>query len=480
MKHEELVDQNVNVSGAGKVELFDEREKKVLEVPFTNLITDLGLEELRWWQMYGIMVNMPSAIAPSLGDQIWSKLNPRRSDCFQMLWLKDSSLAEGTANEGRAFGQTVGYARRNVYAGADTKLGSFNPTETTVNTDTISWVFDWSTLAANGTFQSLCWAGSGSTEPPPHFAADLLDGKELVGTSAPYIGLFQGFNNGSGSGSSNYYGWGFIELPDGSWLRGPGSGYCYGVSGTRASWRDGVRSFVGASYTTLGMSEYVRGDLACDGTNVYFCNATTVKRITVAEVASPTPTVTTVTTSGWTGMCGIAWDGAYLWIADNATNKVYRTSQPDASGTIEREWTFPNSATENVVSLAWEASSGHLLMTTDAGKLYEMDIDGAVVACWDLYYKTQQHTWYPNAPGNQYSTGNNQPGYVGSTSLGGQMSIEVASNGDWILSPNGYGTYTNYVYQMVPESLGTRAVLAAPVTKSNLQTLKITYSFTFS
>jgi hypothetical protein len=41
------------------------------------------------------------------------------------------------------------------------------------------------------------------------------------------------------------------------------------------------------------------------------------------------------------------------------------------------------------------------------------------------------------------------------------------------------GSYTISVVRLEPHSLGTRTLLASPVTKTNLQTMKITYQFDF-
>ncbi|MED4904131.1 hypothetical protein [Parageobacillus thermoglucosidasius] len=79
---------------------------------------------------------------------------------FNTFWLLDYNKPEDPENERIAPGKVVGYATRYTYSGSDTKRGSINLAESFANAEQIHYVFDFPTHAANGTFQSLIWSSA--------------------------------------------------------------------------------------------------------------------------------------------------------------------------------------------------------------------------------------------------------------------------------------------------------------------------------
>ena len=161
---------NFAVKGKALVELFSERTgKKVLEAETENIINNVlakdsfisGFDSLFGWNQHG---------------------TPRRS-MFQNIVLTNYTGPE----DPDAFyvkGDTIGWAAKmDGYIGADVKRGSINVAESSRDYGEYKLVFDWPTHSGNGTFNSIWWAGVNGYEPQIDFIN--LGSTSIPGTNTP-------------------------------------------------------------------------------------------------------------------------------------------------------------------------------------------------------------------------------------------------------------------------------------------------------
>ncbi|WP_017379733.1 hypothetical protein [Paenisporosarcina sp. TG-14] len=90
---------------------------------------------------------------------------------FRTLMLTDNVKSTDPGNETYVDGKLIGYAQTEVtYVGSDSLLGTINTAETFINNERAKLVFDFPTSAGNGTFQSIYLT------PFPGSVFDLLAG----------------------------------------------------------------------------------------------------------------------------------------------------------------------------------------------------------------------------------------------------------------------------------------------------------------
>lgn len=82
-------------------------------------------------------------------------------ELFSYIYLTDSTKPESSSSE-KILGNIIGYAERNSpYSGTDTRRGTINRTETTLEINNgkirVNFVFDFPTHASNGSFESIYW-----------------------------------------------------------------------------------------------------------------------------------------------------------------------------------------------------------------------------------------------------------------------------------------------------------------------------------
>lgn len=151
-----------SITGHYKVELFNARSgRKVEECEGENLITN-SLN--KYWTLFNYVVS--NCVSQTQYD------NSGQSLPFGNIYLTSSTAAENV-NTNRVLGNVIGWANRsNAYSGTDIYRGTINLAESGfTGAGTIKRVFDWSTHAGNGTFQSLFWTMGNqqtvTTQTPP-------------------------------------------------------------------------------------------------------------------------------------------------------------------------------------------------------------------------------------------------------------------------------------------------------------------------
>ena len=134
--------------GIATVQLFDLAGKKVLESKTENLITDRGMQFLRWSIFAGMLSGYSGTKPPSFANY------------FNYINLLDMVAEEKQEYSLPEVGSVIGYVNIQTYSGGDTKRGTINAQESVFDyTDYLHmhYVFDWPTHAANGTFRMIGW-----------------------------------------------------------------------------------------------------------------------------------------------------------------------------------------------------------------------------------------------------------------------------------------------------------------------------------
>lgn len=162
------------VRGVHTIELFDALTGKLVErVESENFISKVMEELQRQAALFAFLTDDMSVSGAiqyngplydlARYDVVFKNLDMSwivKSMDFPMSWivLTDYDGPEDPENEIIMRGRIIGYADRyNTYVGSDTKRGSLNTAESFVEPQHIHLVYDWPTHAANGTFQSVYW-----------------------------------------------------------------------------------------------------------------------------------------------------------------------------------------------------------------------------------------------------------------------------------------------------------------------------------
>lgn len=424
------------VEGAGKLELF-ERGKLVERLPFTNFVAPEGLIHNRWQVRQDFHENLPGV----------NNADPETTYPFSNVLLTDSAQAEDTG-ETWPLGVPIGWSDKTLYSGADVMRGSPNADECAADLDSVTWVFDWPTHAAVGTIQSVIWC--------PAFA-----GTNSVWTSLRAVTVYS-FNGTSFGASDADSGLGSIAVdPSGDlWV----VGYAIGsFSGTlrvnKLSLVDGSIVITGPSFSALGYSQAsgrpVR--LAVDDTHMFTTQDGVIHKFT-KPVDSATPTKTTIPTPGGeTAISDLAVDNTHLWVS-GGSGTLYRIDK--TTGAIERQF--------NVVMYPGE-TGGSVAYNPVDGLLY---VGG---------YTGSQAVSLNRATIRRYALDGTPIGASGISAMS-SVSALLAIDSAGMLYAAGNGAWSNTlrrVNTLVDGVMGTRARLSAPVIKSSVQTMKLTYTFTF-
>ncbi len=158
----------LQVKGKALIELFNERSgKKVLEAETENVINNVLAKD-------AFISGFDSLIG-------WNSHNQSRNSMFQNIVLTNHTGPED-ADAFYIKGDTIAWAgKMSGYIGADVKRGSINIAESSRDYGEYKFVFDWPTHSGNGTFRSIWWAGVNGYEPTIDF--NYLGSNSISGTN---------------------------------------------------------------------------------------------------------------------------------------------------------------------------------------------------------------------------------------------------------------------------------------------------------
>jgi len=403
------------------LELFDaDTGRKVADSGGENYISPAGLAFARWKTRDAYMNGMST-----IGNQ-----DTAPGDPFRQVYLSDSGATIDTGSD-HPEGAVIGWADKTAYSGSDPYRGGPNVTECEADLDRAKWVFDWSTSAAIGTIKSVGWCYSirapGGTYLPS-FSTDPDDTTPLNGSSMASTLMPSGLVYRGTTGTTQ------PKLIDPVTLANAGD---FGPTPVQVN--AGMVGIKGAAHD--GVSMYVVGAAA----------AATIWKFPL-PTGTGAVTATSITVPGATNLQGIAYDGTMLWVADKGTGKMFRVDK--TTGAIDRQFSI---STDGVCSVSFNPARNTLLLTdgvsspvTLGSYFTEFDLDGNVVG-----------RIVPPASAGVPTTYNIVP-------LGGTAYLFDYYN----------GSFTRLERNDV--KVGSRILLPSPVTKSSLQTMKLTYTFTYS
>lgn len=434
LKTQELVDYPA-VKGFVKLELFDERGKKVDETEGYNYLSPFALDRIK----YGAR----SILFNGMGAPGYQDPNPFQ--CFDEIYLSDSTAAE-VSTSGHPEGTCIGYANKTTYVGTDVYRGSPNMSESLAIPASTSWVFDWPTHAALGNINSVGFR-----------VANGNINWGMPATASNYMWTQWGHSAGCLA---------TMFLPDGR-LIALGYGQSDPMHALTLNSAGAVTASTpwgptGAQIGSLYQSGSVNwvGGATHDGVNMYtvgWRGNSTPGSATVRKFTLPTGTgavtATNVSIAGFTNLVGVVYDGSMIWVADSVQNKVVRVNK--STGAIDRQFT-----TNSPEGLGFDPARNTLWVSSNAVGLREYDFNGTLVT--QTSHTLGVTVGYAGIPVYYWNSPN--------------------SRGDLILHLYGYnnsGTNTINNYNM-EATMGSRIKLASTISKSSLQTLKCTYTFTYA
>lgn len=427
------------VHGAGLVELFDERGRLIERHTFENFVGRVQLEHYRWAARRDFAKSMG---APGISS------DPEPWDPMSHLILSSSGLVESPDTETDPPGSMIGWANKTPYSGVDTLRGTPNYSESLATPTATRWVFDWPTTAGNGTFQSIMWCPAwegGSSFSGALIAKTAVTGQSLwISASTPNLVRTHAV----------------AFEPDGTcWIAptptssGSSYGTCYlGKVDSNFSASPLIVGPTGANLGSIGVPAPTGSavlSMAIAGSDMWVCSGAVMRRFAIPSGGGAPSSLQSLTAPD-ANVWSLSWDGTMLWCAGRSTGKVFRFSATD--GSVDRQWSPPGGQTP--VAVAWDAGRNGVWVVTSVGKLWLCDLDGAVL---------QDHVLSNTVAG-------------GITSLAtGDIGVSPATGK--VFQP--YGGALNTANVLDPAVMGTRSRLGAPITKTNLQSMKITYEFTF-
>jgi hypothetical protein len=476
-----------NIQGHVTAELFDAKTGKLVQREQThNFVSQPAIDFLKQSQR------------SQFTRGIYSLNNSLNQDYFKVdksdgvIVLTDSTSATDPANETHLYGQFIGWANKDNYSGSDSYRGTANGSLSSADDTQCTWVFDWSTSAANGTIGSVGWV------KPAGFYT------EPGSSPATY---FPSWSSVSAS---------YATPQTWTYLTRASSSQSFGSTGnTNISVLDA--SFVQSnSFSVSGQFSNVKG-IAWDTTNNKLWVLGTAGG--VAKVASYTATgtlvdaLTTVTNRSYRAL---AFDGTNLWTLTQSgtTVTVYAINPTDGSDTSNFSYSTSNGyngltwLTESATGIAWEPTKGNLWIRHYSYSNYSGDypqwyglitkIDythdaPAVLRCFTPSGNASatQISLFPASQilGSKSYMGSISSSYniaycdnVANSSLQYFYVLNCSSSLDFdvvdpytFLIPQG-----SNIYQIEADGMGSRALLPAPIAKTNTQTLRITYQMTYS
>lgn len=419
-----------HVRGVGKVELFDARRKtfhrKVEEVPFENFVS---IPQKRYTER--LHRDAFAQVFPSANTDIsWVS-------GISHLCTSTDDRTEDPINEKWPLGLITAWSDRTAYVGAHVLRGGMNVSESLRDRTKIRYVFDWATNTGNGTFRSLQWVPS---------ISDLT-------TVAMHNIWKSTISNENRTQTYAYSGMAWEEM---------------GNSFDRATWN--------AWYA---------------GSNIFS------SRVNV-EATTPITEFTAATVGGNVSDLAFDYTGATaMWLCSDASTSIRKRLKSDGSAVTS--WIGPGGET-GYRSIDFDGTSVWLLGVS--GVVYRCTIAGAIMTSWTpstfaaykigLTVDDEGVVWV----GSDYT-----PRYVeGFTATGTKLAARISNYNEYTTLIKGgidfarttdfndpiigfrHERTSSWQGRLSPTfyPLGARTLLPSSVSKTSLQTMKITYEFQFS
>ena len=386
-----------------------------------NLFTNYGLERFRKYCVAGIGAGFGANayFSENGANDVYPQISGTSWGFLKYLYLTDNEVAV-SANSRRIPGVLTGWADRMAYAGADITKGTINANETILGRDGLKCVFDFATDKANGTHKSVFW-GDQATLATYNARSNY---SPLVSSGAKGL---RGYQN-------------YVQADD---------GYIYGHVETALYKIDPTTCEEIATYT-LPAKPGLNAIFDVYAGNLYFCTSGESTTLYVFTLSDSTNTTKTLPAAAST------WGGAiidgYLYYPYSST-RIYKYDLSAGTG-IYNSITLPD-------------SNGFIVRS--GSDLYYISFSSALLYSYD--YSTNTLTSKFTLPSQYTRSTYNLPGkllyldpltsYVGGT-------------------PNTVWAFMTVDLTILTANMITGRVLDTPITKDNTQTMKVTYTITFS
>lgn len=457
------------IEGQVCLELFDARSGKLQErVEVENYATDVLLSALKWAARYPFAKNN-SAYSPANDagnnfqyDNWTSSPNTSNNSDFAPsipmpngVFLTSASHAIDQPNDRFVRGAVTAWSYLDQYVGSSIFRGTVNTAEGSAQPTKVITVIDWPTNSGNGTINSVYWVG---LTFPTSFAPFAAANPCFTGGNTGFGSFWTHDETGMSSGTSFYI-------------------HDYGL----------VLDADGVSYWTINQNS---------------SSAWVLVKRTLGTGAI----VTTVPAGASGAPMGIAFDGTNWWIFDSGGF----LSKYSSTGTFINQWSYstigmanPSGTNGNSVPMFMD-NSGHLWIGS-AANMYQISLSGTptVITSFAASLAGAGNNncgcYYHDATnGDELWVFNGSYGYVFVYNLSGNLIRQFKPAGEGLSAPpnglaissagvligsfgvNSGGPYGNVCEESSDRQFWARALLPTPVTKSNTQTMKLTYEFDYS
>jgi DNA-binding beta-propeller fold protein YncE len=238
---------------------------------------------------------------------------------------------------------------------------------------------------------------------------------------------------------------------------------------------ENIGELTGTVITSFNSPDYYPYGLAWDGQYLWLTGYSAKK---IYKLDPTDGTVITSFNSPDKYPYGLAWDGQYLWLTGYSANKIYKLDPTD--GTVITSFNSPDSSP---YGLAWD---GQYLWLTgySAKKIYKLDpTDGTVITSFNSPDKYPyglawdgQYLWLAGSSAKKiYKLDPTDGTVITSFNSPDSSPCGLAWDGQYLWL-TGYSA--NKIYKLAC-IIGAQTLLASPVTKTSLHTLKVQYDFVF-
>lgn len=458
------------IQGNLTVELRDADTEKVVEkVETKNFIAQSAVRYLKYMQRANFFKDQISVLNANADvDYAW----PTPQD---HLVLSSTTAATDSANEWYMFGKLIGYAGKYTYSGVDPLLGSPNATLSEATSTYTKWVYDWPTNAGNGTIGSIGWmSGVSSVRATASYGSRFYSSCSIQDTKStgltPYSSIARK--------SSTEYFLGDLSAPS---ITTADQNFASTGSFSVGAQFKASTSLTGITWDSGSNRLWVLGLNASNAPIICSYNA--------AGVLQSGPT--TITNRSY---LGLTFDGTALWslTGTNSTFTVYKisTAGADVSNFSINLGTAPiPSYDETPYAIACDISTQTLYVTTWArsGSGY-----GGSTAIGDTLYTASAiraydtagneamipaslAAWRPTSASRVWLTApqdNNNQVFA--------ADIVMIDKNQFLAPVRTTIGGTSAIQRILLDGMGSRALLPSPITKTNAQTLRITYQMDYT
>jgi hypothetical protein len=479
---------------------FDERGKCKQKVESHNYATDLLMSQFKWWSrqyltrrcgitsptndtanngsyiewMIPAGNNLPAYAAgasPTLDFYPYAGTTGPLAPPVGVV-LTSATHAEDPTNDRYIRGGITAWSYVEGFTGTDTRRGGLNASECIVSPSKAVFVFDWATNSGNGTAQSVYWTYTQFSANAINMWYEMyMQNAGGTGYSTASTPTWQGSQSTGFTEYANARDQGLYLDPDGVsyWTIHPNSATadCYLVKRTLGTGAlVSTARLNGSGVQVTGFTNDGSGSLGSWWT--YDTTGNLRKWPTAGGTATSTTTYATLGIPQPFGgsfiSCTMFFQGGYIWMQSTPSGGPFRMYQILASGpTLAASITIPVTGAGQSVGANGVFAGLYYPDATNGDELW-LTVGNALVNRFDL-------------------SGNWRGAFTPAAVIGGPAGMALYPGGGVMYSYSvGSGpppAQNNYIVNNCRQ-FHTRSLLPSPVTKSNTQTMKLTYEFDYT